>query len=165
MLIREIRVDDSENLINLIKEVESAADFMLMGPGERKTTPAQLRKQIEGLKQRENSTILVAEVEEKLAGYLFAIGGSVKKNKHSAYIVIGLLEVHRGKGIGTALFEFVENWARPHAVSRLELTVVTENAAGIALYKKSGFEVEGTKRNSLLINGVFYNEFYMSKLI
>ena len=47
----------------------------------------------------------------------------------------------------------------------LELTVMTHNTAGIALYKKQGFAIEGTKRHSLLINGQFIDEFYMSKLL
>lgn len=44
MLIREIKIDDAENLINLIKEVEAKSNFMLMEPGERETTPEQQRK-------------------------------------------------------------------------------------------------------------------------
>ncbi|MDQ6601040.1 GNAT family N-acetyltransferase [Bacillus salipaludis] len=36
---------------------------------------------------------------------MIAIGGSVKRTKHSAYLVIGILEEYRGQGIGTALFQ------------------------------------------------------------
>jgi RimJ/RimL family protein N-acetyltransferase len=42
---------------------------------------------------------------------------------------------------------------------------MTHNIAGIALYKKMGFEIEGTKRDSLLINGEYVDEYYMSKLL
>ncbi|OTZ84271.1 hypothetical protein BK771_21450 [Bacillus thuringiensis serovar ostriniae] len=82
----------------------------------------------------------------------------------SFYIVDGILEQNRGQGIGTALFQHVEEWAKINHISRLELTVVTKNEAGLALYKKSGFEIEGTKRNSLMVDGTYYNEYYMSKL-
>ncbi|MFJ7744700.1 hypothetical protein [Peribacillus sp. NPDC097295] len=37
--------------------------------------------------------------------------------------------------------------------------------AGVALYKKVGFEIEGTKRNSLVIHGKSYNEYYMAKIL
>ena len=50
-----------------------------------------------------------------------------------------------GKGLGTALFQCLEEWVINHNISRLELTVVTQNDAGIALYKKSGFEIEGRR--------------------
>ena len=164
MLIREIKIEDADNFINLIKEVEAKSNFMLMEAGERKTTPEQQRKYIERLGQQENSTIFVAEQEGNLIGYLIAIGGNVRRTKHSAYIVVGILEQNRRQGIGTALFQRVEEWAKSHHISRLELTAVTKNEAGVALYKKSGFEIEGTKRNSLLIDGTFYDEYYMSKL-
>lgn len=166
MLIREVRPEDAENFICLIKQVEAEAKFMLMEAGERKTTHEQQRKQLELIKQQSNSTIFVAEQENgKLIGYLIAIGGSVKRTKHSAYLVIGILEDFRGRGIGTSLFQRVEEWAIDSRILRLELTVVTQNEAGLALYKKSGFEVEGTKRKSLMVDDEFYNEYLMSKLL
>ena len=165
MIIREISGEDSEKFRNLVKEVEANSDFMLMEPGERQTTPEQQRNVLERLSEESHSTIFVAEENEKLVGYLMAIGGSVKRTKHSAYLVVGILREFRGKGIGTALFQNLDIWARNHAISRLELTTVTQNEAGVALYKKSGFEIEGTKRNSLCINGLSYDEYYMSKLL
>jgi metal-dependent HD superfamily phosphatase/phosphodiesterase len=50
----------------------------------------QQRKQLKHIKQQSNSTIVVAEEEGKLVSYLVAIGGSVKRTKHSAYLVIFL---------------------------------------------------------------------------
>ncbi|WP_110927769.1 GNAT family N-acetyltransferase [Bacillus massiliglaciei] len=165
MVIREISVEDAESFSNLIKEVEGNSDFMLMGKGERKTAPEQEKKRLEQVEKKNNSTIFVAEEKGKLVGYIIAIGGSVKRTKHSAYLVIGILQEFRGKGIGTKLFEHVTKWAQASNISRLELSVVTENKAGIALYKKSGFEIEGTKRNSFIIDGRPYNEFFMAKLL
>ncbi|WP_059170332.1 GNAT family N-acetyltransferase [Bacillus sp. FJAT-27445] len=166
MLIREIQPVDAENFICLIKQVESESKFMLMEAEERKTTPEQQRKQLEHIKKQSNSTIFVAEQEKgKLVGYLIAMGGSVRKTMHSAYLVIGILEEYRGRGIGTSLFQRLEEWAINSKISRLELTVVTQNEAGIALYKKRGFEIEGIKRKSLMIDDEFYNEYFMSKLL
>ncbi|WP_456274749.1 N-acetyltransferase family protein [Bacillus sp. AK031] len=121
-----------------------------MEAGERNTTPEQQRKQIERIKQQRNSTIFVAEETGNLIGYL---------------LVIGILKEQRGKGIGTKLFESVSEWAKKNNISRLELTAVTNNEVGVALYKKSGFEIEGTKRNSLIIDGRTFSEFYMSKVL
>lgn len=166
MLIREIKPKDAENFMNLIKQVDSEANFMLMEAGERNITAEQQRKQIEHIGQQSNSTIFIAEQEQGgLAGYLIAIGGSVKRTKHSAHLVIGILKKYRGQGLGKVLFQHLEGWAINHHISRLELTVVTENEAAVSLYKKSGFEIEGTKRNSLMINETPFNEYYMAKLL
>lgn len=165
MIIREIRIDDANSFTTLIKEVESNANFMLMEDGERKTTPKQQVNLLNRFEKQSNSTIFVAEDNEKLIGYLIAIGGTAKRTKHTAQLVIGILKEYQGMGTGTKLFNFVTQWAEQQSLSRLELTVVKDNKAGVELYKKCGFEIEGTKRNSLIINDESFDEFYMSKLI
>lgn len=165
MIIREVTTSDAENLLYLIQDVEASSKYMLLEPGERNVTREQHMNMVENIVKSDNSTILVAENNQELIGYVMTIGGRTKRNKHSAYIVIGIVDKYRGNGIGTKLFEEITNWAADHGIYRLELTVVTENEAGVALYKKIGFEIEGVKRNSLLIDGQFVDEYYMSKLI
>jgi RimJ/RimL family protein N-acetyltransferase len=165
MLIREIILDDAESFVNLIKIVESESKFMLFESGERRISPEEQVKSIEVMRKSENSTILIAEEDNQLIGYLLAIGGNAKRNKHSVYLVIGVLSQYRGLGVGTQLFEQLEKWATEHDVHRLELTVVTRNEAGIRLYKKMGFDIEGTKRHSLYIEGNYVDEYYMSKFL
>lgn len=129
-------MEDSGKLLILIKEVERTSAFMLMEPGEREMTLEQQQKWIEIIDKQKNSTIFVAEENGQLIGYLFLMGGSVKRTEHSAYLVIGILQDYRGKGVGTKLFDKATNWASKHNISRLELTVVTENKSGVVLYKK-----------------------------
>lgn len=117
------------------------------------------------MNKESNSTVLVAEQAGKLVGYLAVIGGDTRRTKHSAYLVIGILEEYTGRGIGTNLFQRLEEWARAHNILRLELTVVIQNEAGVSLYKKMGFEIEGIKRNSLLINDKLFDQYFMSKLL
>lgn len=166
LIVREIEISDAEKLSHLIQQVETSSEYMLWEAGERKVENERQIKMIESMKDSNNSTIFVAENKNnEVVGYLFAIGGNAKRNKHSAYIVIGISENYRGQGIGTKLFNELEQWATQHGIHRLELTVVTRNQAGLSLYKKMGFEVEGTKRHSLFINDAFVDEYYMSKLI
>lgn len=164
MLIRAAESDDAKQLVHLIKQVENS-NFMLFEPGERETTVDQQRKRIESMREEETSTILVAEDNGELVGYLFAMGGNPVRVKHAVYLAIGVAESARGKGVGTRLFARLEEWAKERAIHRLELTVMIHNKAGIALYEKMGFEIEGTKRHSLFIAGKYVDEYYMSKLL
>lgn len=144
MKIREITPSDSENLVQLIEEVEKTSDFMLFEAGERKISGEQFRKKIESF--QDASTILVAERQEKLVGYLIVVAGDANRAKHSAYLVIGITAEHRGQGIGSQLFKQLNAWAKNHQLHRLELTVMESNSAGIALYQKNGFVIEGIKK-------------------
>jgi len=165
MIIRTICEDDAEQFLSLCTQLDLETQFMLLEPGERKTTLEEQRTQIETLLRQENQTIFVAEQDDQLVGYLAASGGTFKRTRHSAYLVIGVLQAFRGQGIGTQLFQKLEEWAKQQHIHRLELTVMTHNTAGIALYKKQGFAIEGTKRHSLLIHGQCIDEFYMAKLL
>jgi RimJ/RimL family protein N-acetyltransferase len=163
--IRKIRVSDAENFILLTQQVESSSKFMLREDGERTANLEEKKQRIKSLEKSQNSTILVVENNEELIGYLVAIGGSARRNKDSVYIVIGILKEYRGLGIGSKLFKEIQRWASEQNIHRLELSVVTQNEAGLSLYKKLGFEIEGTKRDSLFIDGDFVDEYYMSKLL
>ncbi|WP_433750221.1 N-acetyltransferase family protein [Falsibacillus pallidus] len=164
-MIRQATVRDAGNLAALMMRVDGQSDFMMFEAGERTLTAEQLEKRIISVEKQSNLLILIAEEKEDLIGYMFAIGGTANKNRHSAYLVIGIDEAFTGKGLGTEFFAEMEKWARSKGLHRLELTVVSENGRAVALYKKMGFKVEGTKKDSLFINGTFVNEYYMGKLL
>lgn len=165
MYIREIQLSDSEAYLNLCKEIDAESEFLLFEEGERPTTLQQQKDRIEELEGRNNSTIFVVEKEGKLIGYLIAIGGQAKRNKHSVYIVVGIKKAFTGQGIGTRLFETLEKWAKEKSVTRLELGVMSSNIAAFLLYKKMGFELEGVKKNAFYVNGNFINEYMMAKFL
>ena len=165
MLIRTIRPDDAEQFLNLCKKLDQETRFMLLEPDERTITVQEQRDHIERLLLQENSTTFVVEHNGQLVGYLSASGGQFRRNRHSAHIVIGILQYFTGQGIGGQLFAALEEWAPQKSITRLELTVMTHNQAGLTLYKKRGFTIEGTKKHSLLINGQYIDEYYMTKLL
>lgn len=62
-------------------------------------------------------------------------------------------------------FKQLDSWAEKAKITRLELTVICENEVAKNLYKRNGFEIEGIKRNSILADGKYFDEFYMAKII
>jgi RimJ/RimL family protein N-acetyltransferase len=164
MIIRPIEVNDAEIFLELSKKIDESG-YMLYEPGERKTTVEQQRKSIEKILSEPNSILFVAENENKLVGFIAVISSNLKRNRHSANIVLGVLEDYRGQGIATKLFNKAFEWAKEVRISRLGLTVIKENNKAFNLYKKMGFALEGERVQSLQINGEFVNEYYLYKLL
>jgi RimJ/RimL family protein N-acetyltransferase len=165
MIIRTIHENDAEQFLNLCKQLDEETQFMLLEPGERIRTVEEQQEQIRRLLEKENSTSFIVEHNGQLVGHLAAIGGEYKRNKHSVHIIIGILKAFTGQGIGTQLFQELERWARQKSITRLELTVMIHNSAAVALYRKSGFEIEGLRKHALVINGHYVDEYYMAKLL
>ena len=137
---------------------------MLREPGERSTSVEEQRQQIEQILVR-GGMLFVAEQHRQIVGYLGATIYAFQRVRHSATIVIGILQAWTHQGIGTSLFIAMEEWARKKGLHRLELTVMTNNVAGIALYEKQGFEIEGTRKDAYIVNDRYINEYLMSKLL
>lgn len=161
MRIRSATGEDAKQLLKVIADAENSG-FMMYEPGERVITEKQLTSRIEAMAQDPLSAILVAEADGELAGYLFVI---VNERPHCAYLAIGIRESSRGQGVGKRLFESLDVLAAERKFHRLELTVMVHNNAGIALYQKKGFKIEGIKKNSLKVDGEYIDEYYMAKLI
>ena len=71
---------------------------------------------------------------------------------------------HRGKGIGSKLIDEAIQFAKTK-VRQLHLTVVTTNKTAFELYKRKGFTVYGTEPQALLIDGTYYDEYLMIKML
>ena len=168
MVIRPITCGDAESFFNMMCFLDDETPFMMYEPGERVrkiTDISGLRNKIDDALSG-NDLLLVAEDGNKeIAGYIWAERGRLNRILHTAYIVVGIRESYRRQGIGTEFFKRLDEWARRNGIVRLELTVECANVAGIKLYEKNGFVVEGKRIKSMKLNGEFVDEFYMAKLL
>ena len=109
---------------------------------------------------------LVAVVDGKVVGNigLHAIPKS-RRRAHAATIGMAVHDAYQGKGVGSALMkaalDLADNWLQ---FTRVELTVYVDNGAAIALYKKFGFEIEGTHKQYAFRNGVFVDSYSMARI-
>ena len=109
---------------------------------------------------------LVAEVDGKVVGNigLHAIPKS-RRRAHAATIGMAVHDAYQGKGVGSALMksalDLADNWLQ---FTRIELTVYTDNGAALALYRKFGFEIEGTHKQYAFRNGAYVDSYSMARI-
>jgi len=163
--LRTIQEQDAEQYLALCRQLDDETHFMLLEPGERTTNVEEQRERIRTILAGANKTIILAEADGKLVGYIAGIGGDYRRNWKTVHIVIGVLQKYSGQGIGKRLFLALEDWAVGIAIHRLELTVMTHNQRGISLYQRMGYEVEGVKRDDLFVDGGYIDQYFMAKLL
>lgn len=110
--------------------------------------------------------LLVAEKDAAVVGTagLHPAGPSLRR-RHVLGLGISVLPEAQGHGVGsvlmTAMCDYADHWA---GALRIELTVYTDNARAIGLYKKFGFEMEGTMRGYAMRNGQYTDTYAMARL-
>lgn len=81
---------------------------------------------------------------------------------HVGTLGIGLIPRARHLGIGAKLLEATIARAWQKNLSRIELTVRTDNANAKALYERFGFVVEGVNRAAFCVDGDFFDAYAMA---
>jgi putative acetyltransferase len=110
--------------------------------------------------------MLVAERGGAVVGTagLHPAGASVRR-RHVLMLGMSVASDAQGQGVGSALMgalcDYADNWV---GVLRLELSVYTDNARAIGLYKKFGFAIEGTMRGYALRDGQYTDTYAMARL-
>ena len=109
---------------------------------------------------------LVACVEGEVVGSLNLENSPTRwRMRHVGSIGMAVRDDWQCKGVGTALMEaaldLADNWLN---LTRVELRVYVDNAAGVALYEKFGFEVEGTHRHLAFRDGEYVDGYSMARL-
>jgi L-phenylalanine/L-methionine N-acetyltransferase len=122
------------------------------------------KKRLEGI--GDDKYALVACIE----GEIVAMGGldlfpKSPRRRHVGHIGLAVHDKWQSKGVGTALMkaliDLADNWLD---LSRLELTVFSDNELAVKLYKKLGFVIEGTHRKYAFRDGTYADVYAMARV-
>jgi ribosomal protein S18 acetylase RimI-like enzyme len=103
----------------------------------------------------------LAEGDGLLLGELF-----VEVTGGRAELGMMVRDGYRGRGIGSSLMEACLDWCRNAGAHKVILSVWPHNEAGLALYRKYGFEVEGRlKRHYRRQNGELWDAIEMGLIL
>lgn len=143
---------------------------MLSHPAVGRTTlqmPSQELSKVEERVNNPRSNVhrYVAEVDGRAIGSISLYRPKNARRAHSGGIGMGVHPDYWGRGVGSALMEAVvdlaDKWLN---LKRVELDVNVDNPAGIRLYEKYGFEVEGTRRFHTYGDGRWADSFFMARI-
>lgn len=108
---------------------------------------------------------LVAELNgEVVASAGLYAAGTALRRRHVMGLGISVAQAAQGQGVGTALMaalcEYADRWLN---TLRIELTVYTDNEMALRLYRRFGFEIEGTFKAYAMRDGCYVDAFAMAR--
>jgi RimJ/RimL family protein N-acetyltransferase len=148
--IRPVRTLDLEPLHTYLAAI---ADERLPVLFARATPPTaeQVATMIARHADAERDCLLLAVVDDGVAGMLDFSGHARPQQRHVGSFGMSVARERRGRGIGARLVRALLAFAAAHGYRRLELEVFATNTSAIALYEREGFAHEGRRRGAVMV--------------
>ena len=160
--IRQLRMWEIPQLLLFRKENDYKAAFENEGIKYESLITSLLKTVWYGNKM----ITLVAIKDRVIIGYISLFFGKQKIFKGNVHLANAAVKIsERNKGIGTLLFNAVEDYARSRGAHRIEFDVFSGNTGAIRLYKRLGYETEGVKRRAVKNSQGFHDLIFMAKFI
>jgi len=159
--IRPARPEDASTLVELGAAIGAEPEAWLLNTdGWRSVT--EERRYLRALRRHPDAAVFVAEDEGEIVGRLSVARDPHSASRHVADLGLMVAASHRRRGIGRALLEQAEAWARSAGVVKLELHVFPWNVPAIRLYEGFGFEREGLRKDHYRRDGDYVDAILMA---
>ena len=162
LLIREAESEDARLVLDYVNGISGESDFLSFGPGEFDLTEPEEEEFLIRYRASANQIYLLGIIDDTVVSTLNFSGGRRPRVRHSGEFGISVRREYWGLGIGSLMLDALIEWARETGiVKKINLRVRTDNRRAIRLYESKGFEIEGTSRKEILLNGRYYDHHWM----
>ncbi len=145
VVIRKAEPGDAAALVELAGAVSSEPEGWLLSD-DRWRSVGEERRYLRAVRRHPDAVVLVAEAPEGIVGRLSLARDTHPASAHVADLGLMVAASHRRRGIGRALLEAAEEWARWARIRKLELHVFPYNEPAIKLYEQAGYVREGYRK-------------------
>ena len=145
VVIRHAEAHDADALVVLARAVGAETEGWLITDGDWRSAVDE-RRYVRAIRRSTHGAVLVAEDDGRIVGRLSIARDPHPASNHVADVGLMVARDRRRRGIGRALMEAAETWARANGIVKLELHVFPHNRPAIALYEKLGYREEGVRR-------------------
>lgn len=162
VLVRRAAPGDAGALVELARSIGAEREGWLIADGEWRSAGDE-RRYLRAVRRHPHAAVFVAECADGIVGRLSVSRDPHPASEHVADLGVMVEKVHRRQGVGLALMEAAEDWAREVGVRKLELHVFPYNEAALGLYERLGYEREGLRRGHFRRGDSFVDAILMAK--
>lgn len=166
-MIRTGELEDAEAVLELQNSVISEGEYFIAVSNEFNKTIEQQRDWIQRSLENERETIIVAEINGEVIGWIGFESENRKRMSHKGSFALMIRKNYRGMGIGKELVQALLDWAEANPlIEKVSLGVFSTNHRAIALYKSMGFVEEGRKiKEFKMSESEYVDDIIMYKLV
>ncbi|MGG0845270.1 N-acetyltransferase family protein [Peribacillus simplex] len=166
-MIRTGELEDAEAVLELQNSVISEGEYFIAVSNEFNKTIEQQRDWIQRSLENERETIIVAEINGEVIGWIGFESENRKRMSHKGSFGLMIRKNYRGMGIGKELVQALLDWAEANPlIEKVSLGVFSTNHRAIALYKSIGFVEEGRKiKEFKMSESEYVDDIIMYKLV
>lgn len=159
VILRLLMLDDKEQLLSMVTSLSSDALMWSNPPYDKE----KINRWMSGTK---SGLSIVAVFENKIVGIVAIHQFTRPRERGIGDMMIYIHQDFHGVGLGTVMTENLLVLAKRKGLHKVGLEVVEDNDAAVRLYKKLGFEIEGTKRDAYYgADGKYHNMLVMGILL
>ena len=162
-VVRPARAGDAKGCLAVVWEATNERPRTLMTSPEEFWSVRQWRKNRRDWD--DDGVWLVAEVDGRIVASLGCERGRRPRLRHLCEFGITVGREFRGIGVGRAVMEALEVWAREVGVEKITLSVFDTNARGRALYERMGYVTEGLERRAVRFPDEYIDAIRMAKFL
>ncbi|HCD3764837.1 TPA: GNAT family N-acetyltransferase [Staphylococcus aureus] len=140
-IIRRVSIKDVENFISMLAKIYDESPYMFYTPGEYDPSVTSASKQLEEYITSPHKVIFVAKID------------------------LGVKKLYQHRGIGQALLDAIMAWCLNNQIHRIEANVPLNNQPALELFKSADFQIEGVLKDKLFIDGKYYDDYMMAKIL
>ncbi|MCF8365282.1 MAG: GNAT family N-acetyltransferase [Bacteroidales bacterium] len=153
-------------IFTLVRDVYLSSAFMSDHFDRKFPTIDSFADYYNNMLKQPGSFFMIAKIDNRAAGYLTLEVNPAQRLSHTAGLNMGIVEEHRGKGIGRALLnEAIQTAKTENIVEIIYLMVREDHTGAIKLYESSGFKKMAFLEKDTKIGTSYFTGILMRRLI
>ena len=166
-IIRTVKLEDAEAILEIHHSVIAEGEYFIKVSEEFNRTLEQQKEWIQKIIDNEKDTLIVAEINGEVAGWIVFLSQDRKRVSHTGSFGLMISQNYRGMGLGRMLVTALLEWAEKNPfIEKVSLGVYSTNHRAISLYKSLGFVEEGRKIKEFKMNeNKYVDDILMYKLV
>ena len=161
LIISKANIVDAEDIVHFLNMAGGESDFLTFGLNDFPVSIAEEKEIITECNLQEQCLMLVGKINGEIISQLFLERSNNLRLSHIGTLGITVAKKYWRRSIGKKMILAAIDWAKLSHLTKLQLYVRTDNVGAIDLYKKLGFDIEGTITRAVKIENKYFDNYLM----